>query len=44
MKEVLSLVKDPCFSKQLRRLKKTKSLTGFSELLEELSAYETADD
>ena len=44
MKEVLSLIKDPSFSKQLRRLKKTKSLTGFSELLEELSAYETADD
>jgi len=44
MKEVLSLIKDPCFSKQLRKLKKTKSLNEFSKLLEELSAYQTADD
>jgi hypothetical protein len=36
MKEVLSLIKDPCFSKQLRKLKKTKNLTKFSELLEEV--------
>jgi tRNA-dihydrouridine synthase len=37
MKEVLSLIKDPCFSKQMRKLKKTRSLAGFSELLIDIS-------
>ena len=37
LKEVLSFIKDPCFSKQLRKLKKTRNLNVFSELLEELS-------
>jgi tRNA-dihydrouridine synthase B len=36
MKEVLSLIKDPLFSKQFRKLKKTRSLTVFSGLLEKL--------
>jgi tRNA-dihydrouridine synthase B len=44
MKEVLSLIKDPCFAKQMHKLKKNRSLTEFSDLLENLSAYETADD
>ena len=35
MKEVLTYIKDPCFSKQVRKLKKTKNLTRFSELLGE---------
>ena len=33
MKEVLTFIKDPCFSKQLRKLKKTKSLAEFSSTL-----------
>jgi tRNA-dihydrouridine synthase len=37
LKEVLSFIKDPCFSKQLRKLKKTRNLNVFSELLGELS-------
>jgi tRNA-dihydrouridine synthase len=36
MKEVLSFIKDPIFAKQLRKLKKTRSLTVFSGLLEKL--------
>jgi tRNA-dihydrouridine synthase len=37
MKEVLSLIKDPHFSKQVRKLKKTKHLAEFSELLLSIS-------
>jgi tRNA-dihydrouridine synthase len=37
LKEVLSFIKDPCFSKQLHKLKKTRNLKVFSELLGELS-------
>ena len=37
LKEVLSCIKEPCFSKQLRKLKKTRSLTEFSELLIDIS-------
>ena len=33
MKEVLSHIKDPYFSKQVRKLKKTRGLAEFSELL-----------
>ena len=35
MKEVLTYIKDPCFSKQVRNLKKTRNFTRFSELLGE---------
>ncbi len=35
MKEILTYIKDPCFSKQINKLKKTRSLSNFSELLEE---------
>jgi tRNA-dihydrouridine synthase B len=38
MKEVLSFINDPCFSKQFRKLKKTRGLTKFSELLENLGS------
>ncbi len=38
MKEVLSHITDPSFSKQLRNLKKTKSIAEFSELLNVLQA------
>jgi len=37
MKEVLSFIKDPGFSKQIRKLKKTKSPNNFSELLSKIS-------
>ena len=37
MKEVLSFIRDPIFSKQLRKLKKTKSLKEFSKLLSTFS-------
>ena len=37
MKEVLAQIKDPCFSKQLRKLKKTMNLTRFSTLLNDIS-------
>ncbi len=36
-KEVLTYIKDPCFSKQLRKLKKTRCLKEFSELLRNIS-------
>lgn len=36
MKEVLSYITDPDFSKQMRNLKKTKSLLDFSEQLKDL--------
>jgi len=36
MKEVLTYIKEPCFSKQVRKLKKTKSLTEFSDLLKDI--------
>jgi len=39
MKEVLSHITDPSFSKQLRNLKKTKSLAEFSELLKNLDPH-----
>ncbi|NOQ65965.1 MAG: hypothetical protein GQ556_01940, partial [Desulfobacterales bacterium] len=35
MKEVLTYIKDPCFAKLVRNLKKTRNFTRFSELLEE---------
>ena len=38
LKEVLPYIKDPCFSKQLRALKLTKSLAKFSKLLSALSS------
>jgi tRNA-dihydrouridine synthase len=37
MKEVLSLINDPHFSKKLRKLKKTRCLSAFSELLIDIS-------
>jgi tRNA-dihydrouridine synthase len=33
MKEVVAFITDPCFSKQVRKLKKTKSLAKFSSTL-----------
>jgi tRNA-dihydrouridine synthase len=33
MKEIVAFIKDPCFSKQMRKLKKTKSLAEFSSTL-----------
>jgi tRNA-dihydrouridine synthase len=33
MKEVIAFITDPCFSKQVRKLKKTKSLAKFSSTL-----------
>jgi len=36
MKEVFSFINEPCFAKQLRKLKKTRNLLKFSELLREL--------
>ena len=33
MKEVLTFIKDPCFAKQMRKLKKAKSLNAFSSIL-----------
>ena len=36
IKEVLTYINDPCFTKQIRKLKKTRNLTEFSNLLESL--------
>ena len=41
LKEVLPYIKDPCFSKQLRALKLTKSISKFSKLLSALSPQDS---